>query len=179
MAVEPVLPHLGPSFLECSVPESPRRIEADRCLHGVIITTKRKLFDDRGAVFHMLRCDEPAFEKFGEIYFSQIYPGMTKAWHHHRSMKLNYYLVTGAVRFALFDDREDSPTRGYFQEVFLHPEDPKLITVPSRVWNGFRGLGQVPSLIANCATEPHSREEISYRPHDDPYFGYDWAPRHG
>ena len=30
---------------------------------------------------HMLRADEPHFERFGEIYFSLVYPGGVKAWH--------------------------------------------------------------------------------------------------
>ena len=58
-------------------------------------------------------------------------------------------------------------------------EDPKLVTIPPGVWNGFKGLGTQPALVANCATEPHSREEIAYRPFDDPYFVYDWGQRNG
>jgi dTDP-4-dehydrorhamnose 3,5-epimerase len=155
------------------------KIEADRNIDGVIVTPKRKIFDDRGAIFHMLRADEPAFEAFGEIYFSQIHAGVVKAFHFHQSMKLNYYLVSGAVRLVLLDDRDTSPTRGRYQEFYLHPEDPKLVTIPARVWNGFKGIGTGPSLVANCATEPHRKDEISYRPHDDPAFGYDWSQRNG
>lgn len=36
----------------------------------------RQIPDDRGKVMHMLRCDDPWFEKFGEIYFSVVYPGV-------------------------------------------------------------------------------------------------------
>lgn len=148
-------------------------------LQGVVITPKRKIFDDRGGVFHMLRSDEPVFERFGEIYFSQVHAGVVKAWHHHQLMTLNYFLVSGAARFAMFDDRAGSATRGKYQEIYLHPEDPKLVTVPPEIWNGFKGLGVTPSLIANCATLPHSPTEITYRPYDDPYFGYDWGQRNG
>lgn len=156
-----------------------KKIDPTTSIEGVVITPKRKIFDDRGAIFHMLRADESAFSTFGEIYFSQIYPGVVKAWHFHQEMTLNYYLVTGAIRLVLCDDRPSSSTQGYFQEIYLHPEDPKLVTVPPRVWNGFKGLGQEPSLVANCATIPHSKEEISYLPFDDPSFGYDWSQRNG
>ncbi len=156
-----------------------KKVESGLCLEGVVITPKRKIFDDRGGIFHMLRSDEPAFEKFGEIYFSQIYAGVVKAWHLHEEMTLNYYLVTGAVRLVLFDDRADSATMGLYQEIYLHPADPKLVTVPPRVYNGFKGLGHEPSLIANCATHPHRADEISYLPHDEPRLGYDWSQRNG
>lgn len=155
------------------------QIEPGANLHGVVITPKLKIFDDRGGIFHMLRADEPVFERFGEIYFSQVYAGVVKAFHHHASMTLNYYLVSGAVRLVLIDDRDESSTRGRYQELVLHPEAPKLVTIPPRVWNGFKGLGTGPSLIANCATEPHRKDEITYRPFDDGAFGYDWSQRNG
>ena len=44
---------------------------------------------------HMLRCDAPHFERFGEIYFSGVNPGAIKAWHIHREMTLNYAVPVG------------------------------------------------------------------------------------
>ena len=148
-------------------------------IQGVQVIPKKKIFDDRGGIFHMLRNDDKEFEKFGEIYFSQVYPGVIKAWHHHSRMTLNYLLVSGSIRFALYDDRKDSPTYKKTQEVVLHEADSKLVIVPPGVWNGFKGLGSTPSIVANCATEPHDPLEITRRPHNDSYFGYDWSQRHG
>lgn len=154
-------------------------VSPGQMLDGVQVTPKRKIFDDRGAIFHMLRADDAIFERFGEIYFSQVYAGVVKAWHYHELMTLNYYLVAGAARLVLFDDRSDSSTAGLGQEIYLHPEDPKLVTVPPKVWNGFKGLGLNPSLVANCSTIAHTKEEISYLPFDDPRFDYDWSQKNG
>ena len=148
-------------------------------IHGVKVVPKRKIFDDRGGVFHMLRVDDPEFTKFGEIYFSLVYPGVVKAWHLHSRMALNYLLVKGSIRLVLFDDRSGSSTRGAIQEIFLDEADSKLVVVPAGVWNGFKGLGTEPSIVANCATEPHDPAEISRKPHDDPAIRYDWSQRHG
>ena len=148
-------------------------------IEGVKILPKRKICDDRGAIFHMLRKDDPEFQKFGEIYFSKVYPGVVKAWHIHSRMFLNYLVVVGSIRLALYDDRPESPTKGMFQEVILDESESKLVIVPPRVWNGFKGLGVIPSIVANCATEPHDPEEISRKPYNDPYFNYDWSQRHG
>jgi len=148
-------------------------------IDGVRIVPKRRIVDDRGAIFHMLRRDDPEFREFGEIYFSKVYPGVVKAWHIHSRMTLNYMLITGAVRLALFDDRSGSPSNGQHQEITLDPMVPQLVIIPPLVWNGFKGIGTEASIVANCATEPHTVDEIQRRPHDDPYFRYDWSQRHG
>ena len=48
-------------------------------IEGVRITPLRRIPDERGAVLHMLRSDSPGFERFGEIYFSMVYPDAIKA----------------------------------------------------------------------------------------------------
>lgn len=148
-------------------------------IHGVQVIPKKKLTDDRGAIFHMLRKDDPEFQKFGEIYFSKIHPGVIKAWHHHSLMTLNYLVVVGSIQLGLWDGRKDSPTYGKSQTIFLDEQNSQLAIVPPGVWNGFKGLGASSSIIANCATEFHTAEEITRKPYNDPMFGYSWETRHG
>jgi dTDP-4-dehydrorhamnose 3,5-epimerase len=109
---------------------------------------------------HMLRRDDPWFEEFGEIYFSVVYPGVIKGWHLHKRMTLNYAVVSGMIKLVLYDDREDSPTLGELQEIFTGQDNYVLITVPPGVWNGFKGMGFAPAIVANCATIPHDPAEI-------------------
>jgi len=146
---------------------------------GIKITPKRKIIDDRGGIFHMLRKDDPEFEKFGEIYFSKIHPGAIKAWHHHSLMSLNYLVVVGSIQLGLWDGRKNSPTFGQAQTIYLDEQVGQLVTVPPGVWNGFKGLGCSSSIVANCATDPHTAEEITRKPYNDPSFGYDWSLKHG
>lgn len=148
-------------------------------IDGVRITPLRQILDERGKVMHMLRADDDVFERFGEVYFSVVHPEAVKAWHLHREMTLNYACVSGAVKFVLYDDREGSPSRGEIQEVFLSPEDYKLVTVPPGVWNGFKGIGTESSIVANCATIPHDPEEISRAAAHDGPIPYDWSRKDG
>jgi dTDP-4-dehydrorhamnose 3,5-epimerase len=127
---------------------------------------------------HMMRKDDPAFEQFGEIYFSVVYPGVIKGWHIHRKMTLNYAVPFGRVKLVLFDDREQSPTKGEVQEIYLGPDCYHLVTIPPLVWNGFKGCGTEPSIVANCSDIPHDPEEIARRDPFDSYFGYDWGLKH-
>ena len=59
-------------------------------IDGVKITPLLQIHDERGSVLHMLKSTDSAFEQFGEIYFSGVYPDVVKAWHIHSKMTLNY-----------------------------------------------------------------------------------------
>lgn len=148
-------------------------------IDGVRVYPLAQIPDERGKVMRMLRADDPHFERFGEIYFSVVYPGVVKGWHRHRRMGLNYAVPRGMVKLALYDDRPRSPTRGTVQELFIGEDNYVLVRIPPGVWNGFKGIGVEPAVVANCATEPHDPGEIERL---DPFGGqipYDWALRHG
>lgn len=147
-------------------------------IHGVKVKPLRQICDERGKVMHMLRADDPDFSGFGEIYFSTVFPGAIKGWHIHRKMVLNYAVPHGRIKFVLFDDREDSPTRGEVNELFLGPDSYQLVTVPPLVWNGFKGVGTEMALVANCASIPHDATEIDRLDPFDSRIPYDWALKH-
>lgn len=144
-------------------------------IDGVTIRPLRQIVDERGKIMHMLRSDAPEFPGFGEIYFSTVWPGAIKGWHIHKRMILNYAVPCGNIKMVLFDDRPASPTRGELQEVFLGPDNYCLVTVPHLVWNGFKGIGNQPALVANCASIPHDPDEIERLDPFDPKIPYDWA----
>ena len=147
-------------------------------IDGVTITPLKQILDERGKVMHMLRCDSPVFKKFGEIYFSCVYPGTIKAWHLHNEMTLNYAVLHGYIKLVLFDDRPSSPTRSDLQEIFLGPDNYCLVTIPPMVWNGFKGIGAEMAIVANCSTIPHDPDEIERKPALDPSIPYNWEIQH-
>ena len=49
-------------------------------IEGVTVVDLRQIVDDRGAVLHMCRSDAPDFTRFGECYFSEVRPGVVKAF---------------------------------------------------------------------------------------------------
>jgi len=144
-------------------------------IDGVVITPLRQISDERGKVMHMLRATDPVFTSFGEIYFSCVYPNSLKAWHIHWRMTLNYAVPHGRIKFVLYDDRNDSKTKGEIQEIFLGEDNYCLVTVPPLVWNGFMGLGTEMSIVANCASIPHDPDEIERRDPFDVSIPYDWT----
>lgn len=147
-------------------------------IDGVIITPLKQIFDERGKVMHMLREDSEVFSRFGEIYFSCTYPGAVKAWHLHKRMTLNYAVIFGNIKCVLYDDRPLSKTKGMVQELFLSPENYFLLTVPPSVWNGFKGIGDKVSIVANCATISHDPNEIERKLPTDVSIPYIWDIKH-
>jgi dTDP-4-dehydrorhamnose 3,5-epimerase len=148
-------------------------------IHDVEVTPLRRIPDERGAIFHMLREDSAVFDRFGEIYFSLVYPGIVKGWHRHSRMKLNYAVPVGTVKLVCYDDRPDSPTKGVVQELSVGEFNYVLVTIPPLIWNGFKGAGTEPALVANCATIPHDPAEIERVDPLDNEIPYDWELRHG
>jgi dTDP-4-dehydrorhamnose 3,5-epimerase len=146
----------------------------DAAIAGLRVRPLRRIPDDRGCVLHMLRADDGHFERFGEIYFSLVYPGVVKGWHRHRAMDLNYAVPVGMVRLVVVDARPASPTLGTIAEIYTGHLDYALVHVPSGTWNGFMGLGTEPALVANCATLPHDPGEIEALDPDAGHFGYRW-----
>lgn len=143
-------------------------------IHDVLVQPLRQIPDERGKIMHMLRATDPCFEKFGEIYFSTIYPGVVKGWHIHREMTLNYAVVFGTIKLVLYDERENSPSKGQLMELFIGDGNYCLVKIPPQIWNGFKGIGTTPAIVANCATIPHDPAEISrLDPHHN-HIPYRW-----
>lgn len=147
-------------------------------IEGVRITPLKQILDERGKIMHMLRNDAEGFAGFGEIYFSCVHPGAIKGWHIHKEMELNYAVPHGNIKFVLYDDRANSPTRGELQEVFMGPDNYCLVTVPPMVWNGFKGIGSEMAIVANCTTITHRADEIDRLDPFDPSIPYNWEIKH-
>lgn len=147
-------------------------------IEGVIITPLKQILDERGKIMHMLRNDAENFIGFGEIYFSCIHPNAIKGWHIHNEMILNYAVPHGNIKFVLYDDRINSPTRGEVQEIFMGPDNYCLVTVPPLVWNGFKGIGQEMAIVANCTSITHRVDEIDRLDPFDTLIPYNWEIKH-
>ena len=147
-------------------------------IEGVKIRPLPMIPDERGMILKMIRSDDDDFQAFGEIYFSVVYPGVIKGWHIHKKMTLNYAVIQGIIKLVLYDERPESATNGEVQEIFLGRENYNLVTIPPMVWNGFKGTGTEPAIVANCATIPHDPDEIERLDPINNHIPYDWRLKH-
>ncbi len=144
-------------------------------IDGVIVKILKKIPDERGAIYPMLRSDDKEFIGFGEIYFSIVYPGVVKGWHLHTKMILNYAVIKGMIKLVLYDARNDSKSKGELNEFYIGEDNYCLVTIPTGVWNGFKGIGSIPAIVANCATLAHDPSEIlRMDPLKNDVINYNW-----
>ena len=150
-------------------------LRGEKLIDGVKVLPLRRIPDERGTIFHMLKATDAHFERFGEIYFSSIYRGVIKGWHKHEEMTLNYACVHGRVKCALFDERPESKSKGSIMEVHLGPDHYALLVIPPGVWNGFKGLSDPDALVANCCSHAHDPTRSTRLDPLRNHIPYDWA----
>jgi dTDP-4-dehydrorhamnose 3,5-epimerase len=94
-------------------------------------------------------------------------------------MTLNYAVIQGMIKLVLYDDRAGSPTKGKLMEVFIGDENYCLVKIPPKIWNGFKGIGSKPAIVANCSTIPHDPDEIERLSPSSDKIPYDWSLKKG
>lgn len=146
-------------------------------IDGLRVIPLRRIPDDRGTIWHMLRSTDEHFLGFGEIYFSSVYPGVVKGWHKHREMTLNYCCVVGNAKLVVYDERDGSRTKGALQEIFFGRDNHCLVQVPPDTWNGFTAVGTAEALIANCCTHAHDPSRSSRLDPWQNHIPYSWKVR--
>jgi dTDP-4-dehydrorhamnose 3,5-epimerase len=146
-------------------------------IQGVQLKKLKPIPDERGMVMEILRSDEELFEDFGQVYLSVVYPGVVKGWHYHKVQTDFFAIVKGMAKVVLYDSRQESPTRGEVQELFMGEQNPMLIRIPPGVVHGIKGIGTEPAYMINCPTEvyDYDRPDEFRLPPDDPSIPYDWS----
>lgn len=144
-------------------------------IEGVWVQELAEIETEGGPVLHMLRAGDSLYRKFGEIYFSVVLPGAVKAWKYHRLQTQNFAVPWGMLEVVVYDDRENSPTRGALESFLLgRPGQYRLLHIPPGLWYGFACRSEGTAVLANCADIPHSPGESVRIPRDSPLIPHIW-----
>ena len=123
---------------------------------GICITPLVKISHPKGDVFHVLKCSEDSFSKFGEAYFTTINSGDLKGWKKHKEMVMNLVVPVGQVGFHFFyEDKSAFLSVGTSNYV--------RITVQPNIWMAFEGIGENLNLVLNIASLTHDPLEAVNR----------------
>ena len=150
-------------------------------IDGVVTKQLRPIADERGYLMEILRDDDELFSKFGQVYITTCYPGIVKAWHAHQRQYDHLCCLQGTAKLGLYDDREDSPTRGQTQAIMLGMLNPLLVHIPPLVWHGFTPVGGEMILMLNIPTEHYVADDPDELRRDpfDPDIPFEWHTRGG
>ena len=131
--------------------------------------------DERGFFREIIRVTDPFFgEGFGQLSHSLMYQGVVKAWHIHPHQIDWWYVPIGALKVALHDLREDSPTHGITSELLLgEAYEAQVLKIPAGVAHGCAALIGPTHLfyVTSRVYDPGEEGRIA---HDDEEIGYDW-----
>lgn len=124
-------------------------------MDGVTLTPLKRIALEKGDVLHALKACEESFAGFGEAYFTHIKQGCTKGWKRHNRMTLNLVVVTGKVKFVVYDDKHKE-----FEEIILSPDDNyQRLTLAPGLWMAFHGMADGVSIVMDIIPEPHDPTE--------------------
>ena len=143
-------------------------------IEGVKLVNLVAHVDDRGYLIEILRASDEHFTKFGQAYIvGDMARGTIRAFHKHDVLWDWFFISHGSAKFALRDDRPDSPTYEQMETYVITQRNPSLLVVPPGVFHGWMSLEDDTQLIST-ASEVYNREkpdEVRVPPDS---FGYDW-----
>lgn len=133
----------------------------DTMIDGITLHPLKQISIPKGDLWHGFKCTDEGFAGFGETYFTQVKSGEIKGWKRHNRYVLNLVVLVGIVKFIIYDDREDSITKGKFQEVILSANDNyQRLTVAPGLWMSFAGMDkQQTSMLVDLIPEIHDALE--------------------
>lgn len=143
-------------------------------IDGVKVKKLKVIPDERGNLMEIFRNDDEFFENFGQVYLTTAYPGVTKAWHFHKDQTDHMTVIKGMMKIVLYDDREDSPTKGEVNEFFVGVRNPVLVRIPKGIYHGFKCISTDEALVINIPDKTYNYktpDEFRLDPHknDIPY----------
>jgi dTDP-4-dehydrorhamnose 3,5-epimerase len=146
-------------------------------IQGVTITELKLVANERGRLMEVQRSDDPEFPGFGQVYVTQSFAGVTKAWYRHRTQVDQIAVITGLAKLVLFDDRAASPTQGSLNEIVFGELAPRLVLIPPGVWHGFRAIGPSDAFFLHINDTPfdHSAPDEDRIAPDDISIPYQWT----
>ena len=121
---------------------------------------------EEGDIRKILNKSDESFVGFGEIYTSLVLSNSIKAWKFHKKMTLNLFILFGKIKFVFFDGKKD------FKEIILSSDDLVRITVPPKIWYGFKGMNFDYSMILSFTDLVFDETEIERK--DINTIKFDW-----
>ena len=128
-------------------------------IDGVIVRYQRPIEDRRGEVVEVYR---PSWGVHADplvyVYQVRIRPSAIKGWVVHEHQDDRLFFVTGVVRWGLYDDRPDSPTRGLVNDLVFSERAAALLVIPRGVYHAVRNIGTTDAIFINMPTRAYEHE---------------------
>jgi dTDP-4-dehydrorhamnose 3,5-epimerase len=151
-------------------------------IHGVVLRPQATQTDGRGTLCEILDLrwdvtDDPIVS----VYQFTIRPGRGKGWHLHRLHDDRIFISRGEVKVVLYDDRDNSPTKGLVNEIHRSELLRDLMVIPSGVFHAHLNVGETDALLVSMPTRAydHADPDVYRLPLDTDLIPYSFDERIG
>ena len=157
-----------------------RPVSAGPTIEGVRVRDLTVHLDGRGEVTELWSRPWVAdgLSEVAHVYQSATDLGVVKCWHLHAVHTDQFTVTRGKLQVSLVDLRDDSPSFGHVNTVFLGSLRPRLLLIPPGVMHGWKALSAPEVLVVNFQSHV-------FDPADEFKFPWDcvltevWQPRNG
>lgn len=121
--------------------------------------------DGRGEVAELLRADwdDVRGSEMVHAYLATLEPGVTKGWVCHERQEDRGVHLYGRLRWALYDGREDSPTKGVVMDLTFTERNRSLMMIPRGVWHKVMNVGTGEAAFVNLPTSLYDHSDPDKR----------------
>jgi dTDP-4-dehydrorhamnose 3,5-epimerase len=117
---------------------------------GVKFRPTRPVAHADGHVSEIARASWDIIEKpIVQVHMTTTLPGRVRAWGLHQLGSDRLFVVSGLIRFAVFDGRKDSATFGKIAEYIVSEKNPGLLVVAPDLYHGWKNIGTAEAVVIN------------------------------
>ena len=129
-------------------------------IDGVVIRPQPTQTDGRGTLCEILDLRWGVTDDgIVSVYQFTIRPGKAKGWHIHRLHDDRIFVSRGELKVVLYDDRDDSPTRGLVNEIHRSELRRDLMVIPRGVFHAHVNIGQTDAVLVSMPTRAYDHAD--------------------
>jgi len=131
-----------------------------KVIAGLNIRKLTHIEDHRGVLTEVYR---PSWGQHPDplVYIYQVVarPGSIRGWVVHKKQDDRIFSSTGVLHWALYDDREDSPTYQMLNQFTFSERTPAVFTIPKGVYHAVKNVGTTDAIFFNMPNRPYDHAD--------------------
>jgi len=129
-------------------------------IHGVVIRRAPPIEDKRGEIVEMYR---PSWglhpDPLVYVYQISMRVGAVKGWVAHRRQEDRIFMSLGVMRWALYDDRLESPTHKLLNTLTFSDRSRALLIIPRGVYHAVQNIGETEAFFVNMPSRAYDHAD--------------------
>jgi dTDP-4-dehydrorhamnose 3,5-epimerase len=119
-------------------------------IEGLLFHEIRNVVTERSIVRELYRKDWRLHDReIRHMISVTCWPQQIMGWHKHLLQTDHVFVVHGTFKAVLYDDRDDSRTRGTVHVMQLSDMRPGVLLIPPGIWHAFRNLTPDVGILIN------------------------------